>query len=101
MTVRCIEEWLRQQEGIYLPKRANVERDLVNINVTGKVHRILVRKKVNANEPLYHVVDRIVASYLENDAADWQEMYYQQVEVTKTWMEKAKRAEQQVQMRLI
>lgn len=46
----------------------------------------MVRKQ--RKEPIYRIFDRIMISYLEGDAADWQEQYYSQVEITQNWIKK-------------
>jgi len=70
-----------------MPKPLHIERDLVRINITAKAHRQLLARK-QRGEPLYRVFDRMLSSYLDNDASDWQEAYYTQVETTKNWIKK-------------
>lgn len=67
-----------------MPRVLHFERDLVRINITRKCHQLITARK-GYQEPLYRVVDRILTTYLNNDAADWQDMYYQQIESTKNW----------------
>lgn len=70
-----------------MPRSSHVEKDLVRINITAKAHEHLIFRKQKA-EPIYRIFDRIMISYLEGDAADWQEQYYLQVETTQTWIKK-------------
>lgn len=70
-----------------MPRASHIEKDLVRINVTAKAHAQIMKRK-SKGEPIYRVVDRIVTSYLDNDANEWQEMYYEQVETTKSWIKK-------------
>ncbi len=70
-----------------MPKHIEVVRDLVRINITSQSHEVLIKRKRH-KEPLYRVVDRMLSTYLDNDASDWEEMYHQQVEATKNWKTK-------------
>jgi hypothetical protein len=70
-----------------VPKKLSFETDLVRINITRKAHAHLVLRK-QRGEPLYRVFDRMLISHLDNDADDWQQMYYEQVETTKNWIKK-------------
>jgi hypothetical protein len=70
-----------------MPKKLHFDPDLVRVNISRKAHdQILARKQ--KSEPFYRIFDRILTSYLENDAADWQEQYYSQVEITQNWIKK-------------
>lgn len=70
-----------------MPKILHFEPDLVRVNITRKAHEHVMVRKQKA-EPFYRIFDRIIISYLENDAADWQEQYYSQIQITQTWIKK-------------
>lgn len=79
-----------------MPKKANVERDTVDIRVSKKCHEYLTKLK-NRGEPYYHVVDRIVGAYNDDqEARVWEEMYKNQVRITQDLMTKNKILEDKI-----
>ena len=65
-----------------MPKKLYFERDLVDVRITRKAHTLIVKRRRH-REPIYRVIDRIVLSYLNNDASDWEAMYYDTMETLK------------------
>ena len=71
--------------------RKKSEREITHIAVSRRAHDLLIRNKSH-HEPMWHLIDIILASYYdyENESRGWKEQYEQQVEITKSWMKKAK-----------
>ena len=72
-----------------MPRKLHFKKpELHNINITARAYEHLVARKRVPTEPIYELFDRIMTSYLESDAAEWQKLYYMQAEMAKEWMRK-------------
>jgi len=76
-----------------MPHKLAFETDLINVNIRRKDHQ-RIRKYRRQNEPFYSILRRILDQ--STDIADVEFMYNEQVEVTRNWMNRALKAEDEI-----
>lgn len=71
-----------------MPKKSIFERDLTNIAISRRAHNVLLQHK--GNQPIYYLVDRLVASHFDknNETENLRSLYDEAVETAKAWKNK-------------
>jgi hypothetical protein len=75
------------------------KKNLISIHITEEIHNLIMARRQRA-EPIWRVLERIFASYLEGDNQFWEKKYTEQCEITNRWVNKYNDLKRQLQSTL-